>query len=274
MRNGEAIAWPTPAFDPRLGQIAAQSTLLALTLAWLDFGPSPVQAAVYVGTALAVEVGRARLAGTAPNFLSAWPTGLSLALLLRTHEPLLWVAAPAIAMGSKYLVRVNGKHIFNPSAFAIVVLLLATRSVWVSPGQWGTRLWLLALAASLGFLVLARVARIDFALTFLAAHVALLFFRAWSLGDPFEIPLHQMQSGALLIFALFMLTDPRSTPDSRMGRLVFAIAVAAIGHVLMFRFQIREGLLYALILTSCATPLLDWLWPAPRYMWPITRKEY
>jgi Na+-translocating ferredoxin:NAD+ oxidoreductase RnfD subunit len=120
----------------------------------------------------------------------------------------------------------------------------------------------------MGCLILSRVARLDIACTFLCSHAALLLFRAWSLGDPLTIPLHQIQSGALLIFALFMLTDPRSTPDSRMGRLVFGAATAGIAHILLFRFQIREGLLFALILVSCTTPLIDRLLPGPRFAWP------
>jgi Na+-translocating ferredoxin:NAD+ oxidoreductase RnfD subunit len=259
---------PRLAFDPRYGQMAAQSVLLLVELVWLDFGPSPLQAAVFIIGTLLTETVRAQWSGAALNWKSAFSTGLSLSLLLRTHDPLLWVGAIVIAMGSKFLIRINGKHLFNPSAFAIVVLLLTTSEVWVSPGQWGTRLWLLALAGSMGCLILSRVARLDIALAFLTSHATLLLFRAWSLGDPAAIPLHQMQSGALLIFALFMLTDPRSTPDSRVGRLLFGAATGGIAHVLMFRFQIREGLLYALILVSCATPLIDRLWPGRRFTWP------
>ena len=258
----------TRTFDPRYGQMAAQSMLLLIELVWLDFGPSPLQAAVYIVTAQLTETARATWSGTEPNWKSAASTGLSLSLLLRTHNPVLWAGASVIAMASKYLIRSNGKHLFNPSAFAIVVLLPATSQVWVSPGQWGTQLWLLALAGSMGCLILSRVARLDIAFAFLSCHAALLLFRAWSLGDPLAIPLHQVQSGALLIFALFMLTDPRSTPDSRTGRLLFGAATAGTGHVLLFRFQIREGLLFALIMVSCATPLIDRLWPGTRFAWP------
>ena len=261
-----------PAFDPRHGQMAAQGTLLAVVLLWLDFGPSPLQAGVTLAATLALEAVHARAVRAPLNWKSAMSTGLSLCLLLRGHDPLLWVAAPVLAMGSKYLIRVNGKHVFNPSAFAIVALLLTSDQVWVSPGQWGTRLWLIALAGSMGALILTRVARLDIALAFLAGHAALLLLRAWVLGDPPAIPLHQMQSGSLLIFALFMLTDPRSTPDGRRGRLLFGAAVAMVAHLLLFHAQIREGVFFALILVSCATPLLDRLLPGPRFSWAATPK--
>lgn len=264
------LSWveqPRLAFDPRYGQMTAQATLLALVLFWLDFGPSPSQVSVYLTMALGLEGMRAWWTGTAFNWKSAVSTGLSLSLLLRTHEPLLWMAAAAIAMGSKFLIRVNGKHLFNPSAFAIAVLLLTSDQVWVSPGQWGTLLWLIALAGSMGCLILSRVARLDISLAFLATHTALLLARAWTLGDPLAIPLHQLQSGSILIFSLFMITDPRSTPDSRAGRVLFGAAVAVAAHWLLFRWQVREGVFHALILVSCATPLIDRFLPGSRFQW-------
>lgn len=254
--------------DPRAIQITAQSTFLLLEIVWLDFCPSPLQAAIFIAGSLAVETAHARLTGTALNWKSALSTGLSLSLLLRTQSPMLWIAAAVVAMGLKYLIRVNGKHVFNPSAVAIVALLLVSNRVWVSPGQWGTTLWLAALAATFGGLVLTRVARVDLAAAFLASHMVLLLARAWHLGDPLTIPVHQIQSGSLVILALFMITDPRSTPDSRQGRMIFAAAVAVLAHLFLFRWQEREGVFYALVLVSCATPIIDRLWPGPRFAWP------
>ena len=253
--------------DARYVQIAAQATFLLLETVWLDFGPSLPQIATMIAVALIMEAAHTRLTRAALNWKSALSTGLSLSLLLRTHDPLLWAAASVVAMGSKYLIRVNGKHLFNPSAFAIAVLLDASPHVWVSPGQWGTPIWLAALAGAFGGLVLTRVARLDIALVFLGCRAAFLTGRAWSLGDPWVIPLHQMQSGGLLIFALFMLTDPRSTPDSRIGRAVFAAAVAALAHYLFFQWQIRDAVFFALIAVSCATPVIDRLFPGPRFAW-------
>src|SRR5262249_36035321 len=162
--------------------------------------------AVLIGGALGLDRARAWLTGTRSNWRSALSTGLSGSLLLRSHEPLVWIAACVLAMGSKTLLRAKGKHLFNPSAFAIAVLLLVTDKIWVSPGQWGTTLWLGALAVALGGVVLSRVARLDLALAFLGCHAWLLALRAVYLGDPLSIPLHQFQSGSVLIFSLFMLT--------------------------------------------------------------------
>ena len=87
------------------------------------------------------------------------------------------------------------------------------------------------------------------------------------LGDPPGIPLHQLQSGSLLLFTCFMITDPRSTPDHLAGRMVFATIVAMLAYHLQFDLQIRTGLFWALACAAPLTPLIDRLLQAPRYRW-------
>lgn len=254
--------------DARHLQIATLGNLVAVHLFGFDFGATPLQAAATVASALAAQFVCSRLAGaTIFDWRSPLITGCSLTLLLRTHSPELWLLAPALGIGAKYLLRIRGKHIFNPAAFAIVVLLLTSPDVWVSPGQWGNAAWLTLLLAGCAGLVLQSAARIDTALAFLGAFAGLLLWRAYSLGDPLAIPLHQLQSGALLLFTFFMITDPRSTPDRRTSRIIFAIAVATLGYWLQFRCQLRPGLYFALVGLSPLSPLLDWLLPAARFTW-------
>jgi enediyne biosynthesis protein E5 len=119
----------------------------------------------------------------------------------------------------------------------------------------------------LAILVLHAAQRSDVALFFLGSHAALLFARAYWLGDPIAIPLHQMQSGSLLIFAFFMISDPRTTPDSRVGRLLFALAVALLAHYLAFYMQMRPALYVALIALSPVTLVLDRLIPGKKFEW-------
>src|SRR5436190_15690360 len=69
---------------------------------------------------------------------SALISGLSLCLLLRTNSLLLAVATAAVTIASKFVLRFRDKHVFNPTNFGLVALMLATGKVWVSPGQWGS----------------------------------------------------------------------------------------------------------------------------------------
>jgi Na+-transporting NADH:ubiquinone oxidoreductase subunit NqrB len=196
-------------------------------------------------------------------------TGLSLSLLLRAEEPWLHVLAGIIAIASKFLLRVHGKHICNPAGFAIVFLLWVSPDVWISPGQWGSAAWFAAFVCFFAILVLHAARRSDVALFFLASHASLLFARAFWLGDPWAIPLHQLQSGSLLIFSFFMISDPRTTPDSRLGRLIFALGVALLAHYLAFFMQMRPGIYIALIALSPLTLLIDKVLPAERFTWRI-----
>ena len=122
-------------------------------------------------------------------------------------------------------------------------------------------------AFTLVILVLTRAERLDLALAFTASYAGLAFARAAWLGDPYAIPLHQIENGALLLFAFFMITDPRTTPDARVSRLLFAVLVAGMAHWLLFVEQMRSGLYVALVIASLAVPLLDAFFPASSFRW-------
>jgi Na+-transporting NADH:ubiquinone oxidoreductase subunit NqrB len=254
--------------DARYFQIAALSSLLVINFGWIDFGARPLASAVATGSALATQAICSRIAGLPKlDLRSPLITGLSLSLLLRADALWLYALAGAIAIGSKFAARIDGKHIFNPAGFAIVVLLLTSNGVWISPGQWGTDVWFAALLGFMAILVLSAARRADIALFFLGCHGVLLVARALWLGDPLAIPLHQLESGSLLIFTFFMISDPRTTPDSAVGRFLFAFAVALAAHYMAFFMQLRPALYFALILLSPLTLIIDRLVPAARFIW-------
>jgi len=257
--------------DARHFQVAALSILLAINFVWIDFGAKPLYSALAIASTLVTQAICSRLFGLERiDLRSALITGLSLSLLLRADQPWLPAIAGVIAIASKFALRIDGKHIWNPAGLAIVVLLLTSSGVWISPGQWGSSVWLGTLLAFLAILVLHAAQRSDIALFFLGSHAALLVARALWLGDPVAIPLHQLQSGSLLIFAFFMISDPRTTPDSRLGRFLFAFGVALLAHYLAFFMQMRPALYVALFALSPLTLLLDRLIPAQRFEWTPT----
>lgn len=263
--------------DPRTAQIAVLSLLVGGGLLLLDFDVRVERAAVVVATALAVQAIGNRWNGTAFEPRSALISALSLTLLLRSDHLGWCVAAAVLAIGSKFVLRVNGRHLFNPTNFAIVVLLgigglLGSRSVWVSSGQWGSGPIVAAAIAAGAFWVLPRVHG-DVTLAFVAFWATSLFARAAWLGDPLAIPLHQLESGTLVVFAAFMLSDPRTIPNARSGRIVFAALVAAGGHVGRFVFFEPDALLHSLAAASLFVPLLDRLFPGRAFAWPTRSKE-
>jgi enediyne biosynthesis protein E5 len=254
--------------DARHYQIAALSTLLIFNFGWLDFGARPLNSALAIVSSFATQALCSRYYGLPSiDLRSPLITGLSLSLLLRADEAWLHALAGVIGIGSKFVLRIDGKHIWNPAGLAIVVLLLTSNDVWISPGQWGSAVWFAALLGFFAILVLHAARRSDMALFFLGSHAALLFARAWWLGDPIAIPIHQLQSGSLLIFTFFMISDPRTSPDARLGRFLFAASVAVLGHYLAFFMQMRPALYFALIAISPLTLLIDRILPAERFAW-------
>jgi enediyne biosynthesis protein E5 len=254
--------------DPRVYQSAILFGLVAYGRWALDFDVTPGRAALLVSSALATQwlcSHLARLGRFDP--LSPLISAFSLALLLRTNDWRLAAAAAVIAVGSKFAVRHRGKHLFNPTNVAVVVMVATTDRVWVSPGQWGSLAWFAFLMACLGGLVVTRAARADVTLGFLGMFAALQIGRAFWLGDPLAIPLHRLENGGLLLFAFFMISDPKTTPDSRTGRLLFAALVAACAYYVQFRLFRTNGLLWSLAICSFVVPLLDWRFPGQRYEW-------
>jgi Na+-transporting NADH:ubiquinone oxidoreductase subunit NqrB len=258
--------------DPRLYQIGSLAALLAYGMGLRGFEVDPARALVLLGGCLITQWLCTRLFGL-PSFepKSALISGLSLGLLLRANATSVALLAAFLTIASKFALRVRGKHLFNPTNFGIVATILVTGEAWVSPGQWGNAAFFAFLSACCGCLVVQRAARSDVSFAFLCFWGALLFGRAARLGDPFSIPLHQLESGALLLFSFFMISDPKTTPDSRAGRIVFAALVAAGAYYVQFRLFRPNALLWSLAGVSPCVPLIDRLLPGCRYDWSAPR---
>ena len=254
--------------DPRIYQIATLAGLLGYGVFWLDLDVQAATAVATIATAILTQLACTWVTGRGRfDPRSALISALSLCLLLRTGSLGLAMITAVVAIASKFVVRVRDKHVFNPTNGALVAMLLVTGEVWVSPGQWGSGVVFAFLLASAGGLVVNRAARADVTLTFLACWACLLVGRSLWLGEPLAIPVHRLQNGALVLFAFFMISDPKTTPDSRAGRLLFAALVAVAAYVVQFRLFWTNGLLWSLAVCSLAVPVIDRLLPGRRYEW-------
>jgi Na+-transporting NADH:ubiquinone oxidoreductase subunit NqrB len=256
--------------DPRLYQIATLASLLVYGMGWLDFDITVSRVCLLLLTVLTTQaacdrwtVGRSARV----NVRSALISGLSLCLLLRTNRADLAILAAVITIASKFLIRFHGKHVFNPTNGGLVAMMLLTNQVWVSPAQWGSAAFFALLMACSGGIVVNRASRGDVTYAFIAFYCALLFGRSIYLGEPMAIPLHRLESGALLLFTFFMISDPKTTPNSRAGRILFSALVAFGAWYVQFRLFRTNGLLWSLAACSAAVPLIDWVLPGSRYAW-------
>ena len=261
--------------DPRLYQIAVLGSLLSYGLMWLDFGVGGEQIAVVLSACLAVQYVCTRLFRL-PRYdaRSALISALSLCLLLRTGHPALAVLAAVVTISSKFLIRVDNRHVFNPTNFGLVVMMLLTDQVWVSPGQWGSVAFFGFLMACLGVVVVNRAARGDVTYAFLGCYLAIVIGRTLWLGDPVSIAVHQLQNGGLVLFAFFMISDPKTTPDSSAGRVLFALLVALGASYVQFGLFRPNGLLWSLVACATTVPMINRWLPGRRYTWAAPRDAH
>jgi Na+-transporting NADH:ubiquinone oxidoreductase subunit NqrB len=261
--------------DPRYFQIAALGALLFYGCARLGFEIDALQIALTLAAAVGVQLLLAWLTrANAPfDIRSALITGLSLCLLLRTNTVWFAAVAAAVAILSKFVLRFRGKHLFNPANFGLIILLIAgPRIAWCSAGQWGSTAVLTFFFVCLGLLVVYRARRADISFAFLVGYAILLFGRSAWLSEPWTIPWHRLESGALLLFAFFMISDPRSTPNSWVGRLIFALLVVVGAGFVQFILNRPNGLFFSLAVFSLSVPLIDHWFPAVRYEWSLLGK--
>lgn len=258
--------------DARVYQVLVLGALLGAGALLRDFALRPEQMALAFAAGLSAQLLWVRALGLERvGFLSALITCLGMSILLRADS--LWAhpLAVALAISSKFTLRVGAKHLFNPGNFGLVAGIALLPGVWVSPGQWGSDVASAAWVVALGALVAGRAHRLDTSWTFLACYLGLVAARVLWLGYDWAVLVHQLESGALLLFAFFMISDPMTTPNHRGARIGHAAIVAAAAFAWQFALFRTNGLVWALFLAAPLVPLLDRLFRAERFVWRDNR---
>lgn len=265
--------------DPRLHLAAVIVSLQVLGQAAFAFRLSVAQILIAVGTCAALEVAIVCLRqGVLMWPASAILTGNGVAFVLRvpgtrhgdwwsTRGWWIFAAAAAVALLSKYLVRVRGSHVFNPSNIGLVLCFLALGPRRAEPLDfwWGPMSAWLAVALTIivvgGLMILSRLRLLEIAVSFWAAFVAALGILAatghsmtarWHLGPiaGFEFWKTLVTSPEILVFLFFMITDPKTVPPGRRQRVAYAVAIGLLAALLIApartEFWSKVGVLGAL----------------------------
>ncbi|MCI4667815.1 MAG: RnfABCDGE type electron transport complex subunit D [Bacteroidia bacterium] len=255
--------------DPRHFQIIYLTTFMFLGHFLLDWYPSPFHyVAAFFGCLLSQSIGNVLTGRKWHDLKSALITALGLSLLCHSNSPITMVLAGSLAIASKFLLRFNQKHIYNPANFGIILVVLMTGDAWISPGQWGQEGLLVLLFSAAGLMILFNVGRLDVGLTFLFSFAALLFlkevlYKSWSVDHW----LHSLSSGSLLLFSFFMITDPISTPNAPKARYFWAIWVAILTFILGSWWKVHDAPLWALFFSAPLTAFLDRYLKHQKFSW-------
>jgi len=211
-----------------------------------------------IATAIGVEllVGRV-LYGKWPHLASAYISGISVGILVRS--PAFWPYAlcSAISIISKYVLRVEGRHIWNPTNFGVVAMLvLAPDAVAGLSVQWGNTLLPMVIVWIFGTVILWMVGRIHITLVYVASFVLFAALRAQLTGHPFLSEVAPITGPMYQLFIFFMITDPKTTVGPKWAQALVAFLVAAVETI--FRLlEFVHAPFYALFLVGPIANLIE-----------------
>lgn len=183
-----------------------------------------------VGASIGIEVLLARLVrGIWPNPASAYITGISVGILIRSAALWPYALGSALSITSKYVLRYRGRHLWNPSNFGVCALFfLAAWAVAPLTVQWGSGFWAIAAIWVIGSFTIWRLGRFHICVAYAASFLALAPLRAWITGDPLLSAVAPITGTMYQLFIFFMITDPKTTVSTRRGQTVVAVLVALV----------------------------------------------
>ena len=183
-----------------------------------------------IATAIGVELVVSRLLfGKWPHLASSYVSGISVGMLIRS--PAFWPYAlcSALSIVSKYVIRVDGRHIFNPSNFGVVAMLvLAADQVAGLSVQWGNTLLPMVIVWMFGSVILYVLGRLHITLTYVISFIFFAVIRAAATGHPFLGEVAPITGPMYQLYIFFMITDPKTTVRPIWAQCLVAFLVAAV----------------------------------------------
>ncbi len=223
-------------FSPENRYLPPLFITLILLVSNMSFGllESFSRTALAIATSMLFEIGLTLLIYRKfPNLASAYITGISVGILIRS--PAFWPYAlcSAIAITSKYVLRWRGRHLWNPSNFAIsAMLLLVPEYVAALSIQWGNAVWPMVIVWLLGAAIIYRVRRFHITATYVVCFVLLAFVRSLVPGHSFLAEVAPITGPMYQLFIFFMITDPKTTVKPRWAQCLVAALVAVVEMIL------------------------------------------
>lgn len=220
--------------DPRF--IAPIFITLILLVGQLSFGvlESFPKTLLAIATSILLEMILGKLVtGKIPHLASAYISGISVGILVRSPEWWPYALCAAITITSKYAIRVNGRHIWNPSNFGIsVMLLIATSSVATLSIQWGNNLYPMLVIWILGSLIISRLHRFHICAVYVSSFLAYAFLRSIITGHGFLAEVAPITGPMYQLYIFFMITDPKTTVSTKKGQMLVAFLIATMEFAL------------------------------------------
>ena len=251
-------------FDSRYAAPLLITTILLIGQFKYSILESYPQTLLAIGCSILAEVILGYLVvGKCPHLASAYVSGISVGILIRS--PLFWPFAVCaiLSIASKYVLRVKGRHLWNPSNFGIsAMLVLAPAVVSSLTQQWGNELAPLLVIWCLGAFIVWRLKRLHICVAYLVSFAAFAALRSafhpagQDFGSAFQTEIAPITGPVYQLFTFFMITDPKSTVHGFKAQCLVAFLIAAAECVLRFAHNIHAPY-FALFLVGPLANLVE-----------------
>ena len=263
---GDAIPMKMWGIDSRF--IAPILITLILLAGQLSFGilESFPQTLTAIAACVLTEIVLSYLvAGKFPHLASAYISGISAGILIRSPEFWPFALCGAIAIASKYVLRVEGRHLWNPTNFAVSFMLVyAHFAVAGLSIQWGNNIYALAVIWLLGAAIIYRLKRLHITLTYVAAFLFFTLIRSLWTGHSFLAEVAPITGPMYQLFIFFMITDPKTTVRSSKGHQMIVVFIVALVEAVLRMAEYIHAPYYALFIVGPIANLIDIYWLSGR----------
>lgn len=243
--------WPRWS-DPRYLILIFFAIMTVTILSTPGFARTPFQFATACLTCFALDLVLGRLLSGKMIFpLSGVVSSFGISVLI--DSPLLWPTALAAVLStlSKQLIRFEGRHVFNPNNFGVVLVTLAFPD-WATTAamRWGGRFDLSVLLLAVGTMIVVRANRWAVSFAYIGSFLFFNVLRSLIFAKPLWVYSVSLLGPAMQLFIFYMISDPKTTPLSRRGQVLFGVGLGLLDNV--FRhMQFKDAPLYALFV-GCA----------------------
>lgn len=191
------------------------------------------------------------------NLASAYISGISVSILIRSMFFWPYILTAMISITSKYVLRYKGKHIWNPSNFGISwMLFTAPFSVAGLSIQWGNNIWPMLVIWMLGTVIVYRAKKFHVTFTYVISFIFFAFIRSYLTGDAFLAEVAPLTGPMYQLFIFFMITDPPTGVRSKKGQILVAFLIALMEFVLRMN-QFIYAPFYALFIVGPIAKYID-----------------
>jgi Na+-translocating ferredoxin:NAD+ oxidoreductase RnfD subunit len=232
---GSAAAFPAqPWFDPRY----AAPILITIILLIAHFAYGALKSPLHTGTAIVASILCEIILGylfygKMPNLASAYVSGISVGILVRTEALWPFAFVAVLSIMSKYVLRVKGRHIWNPSNFGIAAALLVAHQYMATLGpEFDNKIVPFIVVGIIGSIIVGKLRRLHISAAYALSFVFFAWVRSLINGQPFFAEVAPITGPMYMLFTFFMITDPKTTVKGRNAQILVAFRVAGAECVL------------------------------------------